>query len=92
MLAGASISRRIHDQDLGPSDTSAEVDNTTDEHDRSQYHASIARARSVVNVSQGDSAQEKDDEQYNEHEDRLFIFPPPKFRKQDRQLRVLMSR
>jgi hypothetical protein len=33
-----------------------------------------------------------DTEKYNEKEDRLFIFPPPSYRKRDRQLRVLMSR
>jgi hypothetical protein len=33
-----------------------------------------------------------DTEKYNEPEDRLFIFPPPSYRKRDRQLRVLMSR
>ncbi len=97
MQAIVAFSRRIFDQKSG--DTSAEAVSSSDQYDKNQTHDSIARANSVVIVRESDSAQdnqtfadERADEQYNELEDRLFILPPPSFRKRDRQLRVLMSR
>ncbi len=43
-------------------------------------------------VDFGEKVENAHTEKYNEDEDRLFTFPPPSYRKRDRQLRVLMSR
>jgi hypothetical protein len=46
-------------------------------------------------VESGDSFRSKEVQpytQYNESEDRLFVFPPAEIRKSDRMIRVLMSR
>jgi hypothetical protein len=94
MQALAAFSRRIFDQKLD--DASAETISTPDQYSQNNTHDSILRASSVVVVRESDSVQdaanENANDQYNEHEDRLFMFPPPNFRKRDRQLRVLMSR
>jgi hypothetical protein len=91
MQAIARLSRR-RKEDQNLDDNSTEAENIPDQFDQDHYHTSIAAASSLEIVSDRESADDKSSELYNELEDRLFIFPPPKFRKQDRQLRVLMSR